>query len=334
MKVHCNEKCREIQLKLAIEDAHPRVVEYGLQTASQLTRVGVRDEGGAGRIVQSLHVPQRQAWGYPDVDYCHGWRTWSSVVIDVDTPAKINRVVHEQTSLLPNWIVYNRRNGHAHVCYPLASPVHEHPEASMDALDYLSDVERRLIAALDGDPAYPGALARNPITRPSWRTETLWFRKKPWYLDELKDAAAAALPEDWKPRRRVIGAVGRNVHLFQDLMAWAGREANRYESVVEQARLVNLSFETPLPQSEIKATAKSVAKYRGKWERRGWHSPRWIRRQSALGKISGKARNEKNADRDKAIIASYDEGRIQSDIAREHSLSRQRVNVIIRGGVK
>lgn len=283
---------RHQQLRLGIEDAHPRVRAYGLRAASWHPRVGVRDDGGAGRIVRSLHVPQGEAWGFSDVDYLHGWRTWAALVVDVDAPEKINRVIHEQSSLLPNWIVFNRRNGHCHVAYPLDRPVHQHPEASMDALEYLADVERRLIGALDGDPAYPGALARNPITRPQWRTQTLWFRKEPWTLDELNDAAKAALPEGWKPRRQIIGAVGRNCFLFQNLMAWAGRKANQYESVFEQAKMINAQFENPLPTSEVKSTARSVAKYRSKWERRGWNRPAWIRKQSWRGKRGGLASGE------------------------------------------
>ena len=130
------------QLYLDIEDAPPRVRAYGLSAAHPWPLVGVRDDDGAGRIVRSLRVQQRKAWEYTDVGYPHSATAWAAVVVDVDTPAKIHEVIHGGSSLLPNWIVFNRRNGHAHVCYPLASPVLEHPESNLAPLKYLADVEK------------------------------------------------------------------------------------------------------------------------------------------------------------------------------------------------
>lgn len=291
--------------------------------------VGVRDDDGAGRIVRSLRVPQREAWEYSDVGYPHSATAWAALVVDVDAPEKIRSVIHGQTGLLPNWSVFNRRNGHCHAAYTLAAPVLEFPKANPEPLEYLAHVERKLIAALDGDPAYSGILARNPMTKPRWQTETLWFRKEPWELSELDDAASAALPDDWKPARAASGAVGRNCALFMGLMQWAGREANRFESILAEAQAINGEFEHPLPMQEVKATAKSVAKYRKKWERRGWHSPRWIRKQSAMGKRSGKARRKRNAERNRLIIEAYDNGMSKAVIARQFGLHRSTIGRIV-----
>ena len=114
-------------------------------------------------------------------------------------------------------------------------------------------------------------------------------------------------------------------------MTWAGRPANRFESILVQAHSINAEFATPLPFHEVKATSKSVSKYRRRWETNGWHSPRWIQKQAARGRASGKARRDRNAGRDIEIVDSYDAGETQTAIARRCGLSRQWVNAIIRG---
>ena len=196
----------------------------------------------------------------------------------------------------------------------------------------MRDIEKKLIAALDGDPGYAGALARNPLTKPQWQTQTLWFRQHPWELSELDEAAESALPEGWTPATAAPGGVGRNCEMFEGLMTWAGRPANRFESILVQAHSINGEFATPLPCHEVKATVKSVAKYRRRWEANGWHSPRWIQKQAARGRASGKARRDRNADRNLAIVDAYDAGDDpDAAISRNHGLSRQWVNAIIRG---
>ena len=308
-----------------------KVRAWGLREAHSRPLVGVRNDGGAGRIVRTLRTDQSKAWGFPDVGYPRSASAYCALVVDVDDPGKLQNVLAEGDSLLPNWVVYNRRSGHAHVVYPLSHPVLEHPESNPAPLLYLADIEKKLLAALDGDPAYSGALARNPLTKPQWQTQTLWFRQHPWELSELDEAASVQLPPGWKPATAAPGGVGRNCSLFEGLMTWAGHPAHRFESLLVQAHSINAEFSWPLPFHELKATAKSVSKYRRRWESRGWHSPRWIQKQAARGRASGKARRDRNAGRDIEIVDSYDAGETQAAIARRCGLSRRWVNAIISG---
>ena len=303
MQVYCNENGSEIQLKLAIEDAPPRVRAYGLREAHHRPLVGVRDDDG--RFLRSFRRPQHEAWEYSDLEYPRSARSWAALVVDVDSPERLWEHVGAGSSLLPNWCVVNKRNGHAHVVYPLTDPVHLHPEANPKPLEYLADIEKKLLVALDGDTSYPGVMARNPIIKPRWGTEVHWFRREPWELSELDEAATAALPEGWRPAQVQPGAVGRNCALFMGLCKWAGRETNRYESIYRQALDINSTFETPLPLQEMKATARSVEKYRERWEARGWHSPRWIQRQKWRGMQSGKVRRPGSNE---ALMPWNDEG--------------------------
>ena len=321
------------QLSLAIEDAPSKVRAWGLREAHSRPLVGVRDDGGAGRIVRTFRTAQAQAWGFPDVGYPRSASAYCALVVDVDDPGKLQNVLAEGDSLLPNWCVFNRKTGHAHVCYPLAAPVLEHPESKIAPLLYLADIEKKLLAALDGDPAYAGALARNPLTKPAWQTQVLWFRQHPWELSELDEAAESALPEGWTPATAAPGGVGRNCSLFEGLMTWAGRPAHRFESILVQAHSINSEFATPLPGPEVRHTVKSVAKYRRRWEANGWHSPRWIQKQAARGRASGKARRDRNAGRDIEIVDSYDGGMTQTAIARKWGLSQARVSQLLNGQI-
>ena len=67
--VHPTEKVNPTQLSLAISDSPPKVRAWGLREAHAFPLVGVRNDGGAGRIVRTLRMAQAQAWGYPDVGY-------------------------------------------------------------------------------------------------------------------------------------------------------------------------------------------------------------------------------------------------------------------------
>ena len=81
--------------------------------------------------------------------------------------------------------------------------------------------------------------------------------------------------------------VGRNCDLFWAGMAWAGREANARLDVLAALLIVNQRFAHPLPLLEVRATARSIEKYRERWTVRGWHSPRWLARQATLARRAG-----------------------------------------------
>ena len=328
-----SENVNPTQLRLDIEDAPPKVRAWGLREAHAWPLVGVRGDGGAGRILRTLRMSQAQAWDFPDVGYSRSASAYCALVVDVDAPGKLRDVMAEGHPLLPNWVVFNRRTDHAHAVYPLANPVLEHPESNPAPLLYLADIEKKLLAALDGDPAYAGALARNPLTKPAWQTQTFWFRQTPWELSELSEAADSALPEGWTPATAAPGGVGRNCEMFAGLMSWAGRPVNRFKSLQVQAHWINAEFATPLPFPEVRHTVKSVAKYRQRWEANGWHAPRWIERQRYRGglggRASGESRRAKNADRNRTIVDAYDAGETQAAIARKCGLSQSSVSRLL-----
>ena len=319
------------KLQLAIENAPPKVREYGLQEVHFKPYVGQRDANG--RIEKSFRVLQADAWSYPDVGYINSANAYAAVVIDIDRPDKLNDIIYAGSSFQPNWVVFNHKNGHAHAAYTLQKPVLKYSKASPKPLQYLADIEKKMIQALDGDPGYTAHLARNPITKDCFGTETLWLRREPWLLDELNDAVLRHLPAGWKPSKLnelPAGSVGRNFDLFHSLMQWAGRKCNRYEDVMTQAQLVNSEFCTPLPFNEVVSTAKSVARYQARWEAYGWHDPRWLRKQKILSLRGNLAKTQNNLARNQSIVDDFKAGMNKTQVAKKYRLSRMQVYRIIK----
>ena len=67
------------------------------------------------------------------------------------------------------------------------------------------------------------------------------------------------------------------------------------EEVVKHCLSVNEAFLEPLPYSEVKATAKSIATYC--WKKDGYCYQEFIDRQSRKGALGGKARSDQFENR-------------------------------------
>jgi hypothetical protein len=205
---------------------------------------------------------------------------------DIDAPGAA--IAHDDAYLPPpNVITVNPENGHAHSAYLLRIPVARHSAARVEPLRYFAAVERGVARRLGADRQYVGLIAKNPWHR-HWRVE--WRRDEPYTLDELADWL---FPRDTVPDvspRTTLGA-GRNVTVFDELRAFAYREVRAFKSRDEtpdafRARLervalgLNQQFPRELPIGEVRAIAKSVAK----WTWKHFSVERFRARQSHLGK--------------------------------------------------
>ena len=164
----------------------------------------------------------------------------------------------------PNWIAQNPKNGHAHLGYALLAPVSRSMLSKDCPQRYLARIQHAMTRALGADQAYTHFLTKTP-GHARWRT--IWGRQQPYDLDELR----RALPEDLPLPKRIKAAdavgLGRNVTLFDGLRAWAYRSRRLYsrfeafsEACLGHAQALN-TFAAPLPFSEVRSTARSVAKW-------------------------------------------------------------------------
>lgn len=190
---------------------------------------------------------------------------WHWLVFDIDEP--MAALAWEKANVAPpNWVAVNPANTHAHLGYLLEMPVMTAPEARDKPLRYAAAIEAAFRIALGADPCYRGFIAKNPLS-PAWKT---WFlHAEPYSLDYLVEWVTLS-----RTRSPMVVPTGlwRNVQLFDAIREWAYGMVRGYQqadaglelwfrAVLREAEIVNQRFETPLMLSEVRATAKSVAKW-------------------------------------------------------------------------
>lgn len=312
----------DAQLLLPLDHAPEAVRQHGLQEAHRnpLVSMGKRE----GRPYVSFRTEPSKAWSFVEVEYGRTGSSYVALVIDCDRPSYWRKGLADLPP--PNWIVRRKSNDHAHIVYCLEKPVHRYPAARLRPLQFLAHIEGYYIQALGGDPGFNGVLAHNPA--PRYRQNKFakeWGSTQPYSLDAL----ANVIPFNWQPPPKPAGAIGRNCSLFEAGMAWAGKRANADIAVMTALVVTNQGFPKPLPESEVAATARSIEKYREIWKARGWHTPRWIAKQAALGKASGKVRREAVAERNASIRAARLAGMTVKAIAAKHQVSIRTVSYVM-----
>lgn len=195
----------------------------------------------------------------------------SCVVFDVDR-ANAFYDWRDRGMPAPHWIAINWTNGHAHLGYMLAAPVARTSAAKRKPLAYLAAIEHVLAHRLGADMGYAGLITKNP-THSDWHT--VWYDIEPYSLDYL----AEFCPDDQlaaysRRSRKEASGLGRNVAVFDTVREWAYSAVREHwrpngydawetsvQAACAQANAFGLEQGGPLPAPEIKATAKSIARW-------------------------------------------------------------------------
>ena len=207
----------------------------------------------------------------------------------------------------PSIVAVNPENGHAHLMYAVETPVVRTDAARLEPLRFLAAVQGAMTVQLDADPGYAMFLTKNPLN-PSWRVLT--HQNAVYGLGELADYVDLTLAKK-KPRVLVSG-LGRNCDLFDNLRKRAYRRVGEFREggcyqtwwrfILDTARKLNV-YTQPLPDSEVQATARSVAKWTWRHFGQGVAAERFRDRQKARQKRSAASRRGKTAD---AIVRAVD----------------------------
>jgi len=189
----------------------------------------------------------------------------------------------------PNVIMVNPENGHGHAAYLLKTPVARHNASRVAPLRYFAAVERGVSRRIESDRHFAGLIVKNPL-HTDWRVE--WRRQEAYSLDEIADSL---FERDMRPDptpAETWGA-GRNVTVFDELRTVAYREVRQYKRdgqnfdawlarCVKVATALNMQFPDAMKLGEVRAIAKSVAK----WTWRHFSVEKFSAIQSARGKRS------------------------------------------------
>lgn len=171
-------------------------------------------------------------------------------------------------------------------------PVARHSAARVSPLRFFAAVERGIGHRIGADPRYTGLIAKNPL-HSDWRA--YWRRELPYPLEELADCLFQRDLAIDLLRATTFGA-GRNCSLFDALRAIAYRDwrechysgdGEAFPRHLERVAFnINAEFPVPLRGSEVRAFARSVAR----WVARHFTAQRFLHRQSTLGIRGNKKR--------------------------------------------
>lgn len=225
-----------------------------------------------GKRYLQINQPKKHFYLIFDVDYEGAVASW----YDNELPE-------------PLWTAKNRKNGHAHIVYRLKVPVCTSDIAHLEPLRYLAAIESAMIEKLQADRGFAGLLTKNPL-HPHW--DTHHWTEYEYTLDEL----AERLDLRGHPKRRGIEAtgLGRNVELFDSVRKWAYKairgfwqpnyKARWSNAVLSEVESLNGQFSEPLPYSEVKSIAKSIAN----WTHKHFTPAGFSKEQAKRGKKGGK----------------------------------------------
>ena len=235
---------------------------------------------------------------------------------------------------MPYWTAQTQKNGHAHICYKLELPLCTSELASQKAISYAAKIQAGLANKLGADVGYSHLITKNPF-HPDWRT-TFWTERA-YTLDYLADFVE--LPKKLSKKQEVSG-LGRNCTLFDTVRKWAYTAVRDYlhhhssltweKAVLTHLEALNGEFQEPLPYSEIKATAKSIANYCWrKFSHAGfseWQSNN-AQRANAKGACSkgGKARSQQFNDLRQQALQLHIQGMNNTKIAEHLNVSRKTI---------
>lgn len=229
----------------------------------------------------------------------------------------------------PYWTTQNPDNGHCHHCYKLEIPLHTSEFSSIKAIKYAQAVYYAYALKMGADLSYSQLITKNPL-HPQWRT-TYWT-KQAYSLDYLADFVD--LPKKLPKKLEVVG-LGRNVTMFEKGRHWAYKAIRDYmhhssshdweRAVKTHMEAINSSFEVPLPYSEVKATAKSIAKW--VWQRfsYGEFSAIQAKRGAKGCKKGGVVRSAKYVELRIQAKQLHDQGMNNTQIAKQLNVARMTV---------
>lgn len=226
------------------------------------------------------------------------------LVVDIDHEDALMRAVWDRKEWLPNAVVENADNGHAHAVWVLAEAVTRTEYAHRKPLAYASAVTEGLRRSVDGDQGYSGLITKNPthdFWNASWYTDKLYTLRE---LDERLSATGFMPPPTWaRTRRKNPVGLGRNCSIFETARTWAYREVRHHfgnpdglrEAISAHVHQLNAEFTEPLPYLEAQHIAASIHRWITT-QSRMWrdgsvvYEANFIAIQSARGRKSGQVR--------------------------------------------
>lgn len=215
--------------------------------------------------------------------------------------------------------------GRGHLCYMLKLPVCTSDMGSIKAIKYAQSIYYAYALRLGADLSYSQLITKNPLHK-HWRT-TFWTDQA-YSLDYLADFVE--LPKKIPPKLEVVG-LGRNCTIFEKGRRWAYKAIRDYmhhnssyeweKAVRAHLGAINEGFEEPLAPNEVRATAKSIARW--VWQRFSYGDFSEI--QAKRGAKGGKAKGQAYTTKRMQATQLKAQGMNNTQIAQQLDVSRRTI---------
>ena len=285
-------------------------------------------EKGRGIMVRDVSEALKAPYIQPNKPHSKTW-----LLFDVDRRTSPEQITDDLNLPPPNLFVQNPVNGHAHILYALDVPIHNNECSSRKAIRFAAAVDCGLSAAMGADAGYSGLITKNPIHE-RWRTYQ--GSQTPYSLGELSDYVDLTAFNDNRKRLPEVG-LGRNCTLFDKTRMWAygARRKGEWQdfnqwamAVLDKALTYNNDFSQPLPLSEVKASAKGIAK----WVWANITPQAFARIQSARGRKSGESRRQGRLFKLTRAMQLLEDGYTQVEVAAMLQVSDRQIRRWIEAG--
>lgn len=186
------------------------------------------------------------------------------LVYDYDRAGALDHIGQNQLPV-PNIVATNPANGNSHLFYRLADPVCTSEIAHRKPMHLLAKIDYVMTEQLEADAGYQGFISKNVLHK-HWLVQEV--NQQPWNLADFLEWID--LPKKL-PRKAKTQGLGRNCTMFEEARWWAyskvlsyrlaGDSGGFYDAVLNYCETINAGFPSPLNFSEVRATAKSIARW-------------------------------------------------------------------------
>jgi len=271
----------------------------------------------AGLRIRSIEHALKHQYIQPNHPNSKLW-----LVFDIDRPTCVAEITDDFNLPAPHIFTQNPANQHAHAFFGLETAVHLNKHSSSKAIRFAAAVDCAFTERMDADAQYCGLIAKNPMHE-RWRTYST--NAESYSLGEMSEYVDLAKYSD---RRRSMPetGLGRNVNLFNRLRTWAYKairqgwpDADQWHHACFDRAVGYNRTSNPLPVSEVKSTATSVAK----WTYRNFSSEGFSELQAHRGSLKGQAVRDEKLEQ---VIALKATGMKQKEIAERLDITPQTIS--------
>ncbi|WP_394253710.1 replication initiation protein [Arthrobacter pityocampae] len=234
------------------------------------------------------------------------------ITIDVDHRDAILKAFRPDLPR-PSWAAESP-TGRAHVGYLLRIPVNL-TRSDQKGMSFAACIEESLRRELGGDPGYVGLMTKNPL-HPAW--DVRWGTTELHTLANMAEQLGDRLPAREQRGKKAgyradVAGLGRNCQLFETARLWAYEAVRRYWEdgaetfaavVHDHVSGLNGQLDTPLPEPEVQAIAKSISSWTWKT-----FTPEKFREVQAARSVKGnRVKTARALEREQSVLSMRAEG--------------------------